>query len=326
MKLLERWIFRSARVRITELQTPSVQLSEYISGMCAAPEKNCVLLADAGDSNGRKGGLVRVSLAEKRAAQCLYLVPDSHTDEEHLSDVRMLPDGAHIALAFWKPEKTDKGDGYAHFVRLLARQSYWSWWSWRLMQADTWSVVDEKRFDSTFSNNTPVYSRLCISRNLIICTARRPSRFLVGIQVTHDSHLKVTSNVEFDSPIRAVCAFTSGTEHLVVTTHEDCSVRLWRHIEATAGTEDTFKFEECEPAVRTNMTFESVIKTSEGLLLQPDNPKDKIARFCRIRGTRLEEPIPQPQLGRINIRCGCSVELSDLIYDRESSSLLTLDF
>lgn len=282
-----------------------MQFSGDIRGLCAAPQADCVLLAGS-QVPGNDWQMVRVSLAEKRVVESICRA--SHTDAT-VSDVRVLS-AAHIALALYKQEK----GSIAHSVRLLVRQSN-----------NTWRVAHELRFDSTSGDK--VYSpRLCIFRDLLLCAARYPSIRLVALEVTNDSHLQQIGCLKFDSPLLDLGAFVSasGDQQLVATAHADCTVRLLRHVEAiAAAARSTFALEECSRVI-TNTKFNRIISTAVGLLLQPVSP-EKTVRLCRINGTHLEEPIPQPQLGSLDIWCGCSAGRNVFIYDRESKSLLTID-
>lgn len=185
--------------------------------MCAAPEANCVLLADSS-----LGIVVRVALAEKSVVECLFRAPQT---EGTLSGLGVLSGGAHIALAVYK---RDSG-GFSNCVLLLARES------------NAWRVAHELRFDTTplFPNYFP---RLCVSWNLLLCAVLRFSCRLVALQ-NDDSQLLQRGHVIFDSPISAMCAFTSGNEHLVATAHVDRTVRLSCHVATAAAAEDTIALE-----------------------------------------------------------------------------------
>lgn len=220
--------------------------------------------------------------------------------------MRLLPGGMHIALALYEVKD---GNNFKHFVRLLSRESN-----------NKWRVAHELYFDTTAVMTA---SRLCTSRNLLICAALRHSRRLMALQVTHGSRLRIIGEQNFDSPLWALCGFTSGSEHLVATAHEDRTVRLSRHIEPTAAAGWAFALVECF-RFSADTTFRSIINCATALLLQPDS-HDQTVLFCRINGTRLDEPIPQTQLGSLNVRCGCLVGPINFIYDWESKSLLTFD-
>lgn len=305
----------TARIGVSELQASrgradGIQLSGNISGMCIALEPNCVLLADAGSSQS-EGKVVRVSLAEKRVVECLVRV--NHTDA-NLSDVKAMSDGVHVAIALCKEEWKDASREvqYAHTVRLLARK-------WH-----TWRVVHELLFDTT-SGDSVSFPRLCVSQNLLLCIAPSLSVQLTALEVTGHSKLRQKATAIFDSPPRDLCAFVSGAQqNLVATAHENCTVCVWRHVEAAATSESAFSLEKCFSISSSNTKFVTVIRAAAGLLLQPEGP-DKTARFCRTDGTYLEEPLPQPQLGRLSIWCGCPVGRAVLLYDKGSESLITFD-
>ena len=251
--------------------------------------------------------MLLVSLAEKRVEQCLIRIPI--TDAE-VSDVQLLPGGTHIALALFK-----KGKENSHIVRLFA-ESQW-------LFAKAWRVAHEFCFDTTSSSNTVYYPQLCVSRNLLLCTAPVLSRHLVALEVTPDSKLEQTGAVQFDSAPSALCAFTAGNEQLVATAHADSTVRLWRQVETAAAAGRTFALEECS-RVSADTAFWRLISSAVGILLQPEYP-DKIMSLCRTDGTRLDAPLLQPQLGELDLWCGCAVGLNVFAYDKESESLVTLE-
>lgn len=68
-----------------------------------------------------------------------------------------------------------------------------------------------------------------------------------------------------------------------------------------------------------HIQFKTIAITDAGLVLQPDS--DNTARLCQVNGTRLDEPLPQPQHGILD----CLIECSGLIYDWQSESLFALD-
>ena len=250
--------------------------------------------------------MLRVSLAEKRVEQCLIRVP--HTDAI-VSDVQLLPGGTQIALALYRGGMLYD---YSHIVRLFTES-----------QLNAWRFAHEFCFDTTSSSKQADLPRLCVSRNLLLCAARGLSRRLVALKVTRDSKLVQTGAVQFDLAPSDLCAFTAGNEQLVVTAHADRTVRLWRHVETAAATRRTFALEECDH-VSADTTCLHLISSAAGLLLQPDDP-DMAMRLCRTNGTRLDAPLPQPQLGKLRILCGCAVGLNVFAYDKMSESLVTLE-
>lgn len=307
-----------ARVGIGKLHIPGEQLSLRIISMCVMPEANCVL-ALWRELYGRPR-VVRVSLAEKLMAFSLYSQPG---DERmaHLSDIAMLPDGVHIAIAIHKPKfQEQKASGFFARMkgdRVIKRNEFYSV---RLLslESDTWRFSHKLRFEVVSDFNF-IDPRICVSQNLLLCAAFHPSRRLVALQVTVDSKLQKIGEMRFDSAPSALCAFISGTEHLVATAHKDCTVRIWKHLEAAAA---GFSLKECSRVTADTM-FKTIVRTASGLLLQPEN--DKTVRLCRLDSARLVELIPQPQLGSISIECGCTVGRSTLVYDNISESLLSLD-
>ena len=289
----------SGRVRVSDLSaTDGLQLSACIIGMCTAPAQNCVLLVDA-NWFGSEGRVLRVSLAEKRVEQCLIRVP--HTDA-HVSDVQLLPGGTHIALALYR---NGKENGYSHIVRLFAES-----------QLNAWPVAHEFCLDTTSPGNIIYSPQLCVSRNLLLCTAPVHSR-LVALEVTRDSKLVQTGAVQFNSAPTALCAFTACNDQLVATAHADRTVRLWCHVETAAAARCTFALEECS-RVSVDTTCFRLISSAAGLLLQPESEQPTTARLYRTDGTRLDAPLLQPQLGQLKLLCGCADGLNVLAYDRES--------
>lgn len=296
-------------------------MSENIFGMCSATEPDCILLIAQeqtyedvvkfalGRRKTNAWQVVRVSLVDKRVVECLFRTPYIEADE-HYSDVQLLSGGAQIALAY---RKGNIGS-LQHILLLLTLQS--NWWNF----SSSWSIAHQLCFDAGPYFTEP---RLCASRNLLLYAAPRHSCRLVALQVTHDSKLQHFGEVNFDAPRWALCAFTSGDEHLVATAHEDCTVRLWRHVEAADAAGGTFALEECS-RMSADTKFETTISTAAGLILQPVAP-DRTVRLCRIDGTHLHEPLPQPQIGSLRIACGCPVGRSALVFDSQSKSLLTLD-
>lgn len=295
----------SARVGIGELQTSGQQLSERIVAMCAAPEVNCVLLVDKGALGSDCWRVLRVSLADKRVAQCLCC--GSPRTDGLPTDVRLLPSGLHIALALTKSGSVAK----THNVRLLARQ------------AESWSPVHELSFDNTLGGSE--LSRFCVSRNLLLCIARHPSRLLVALQVTNESKLTPTCQVSFESIPSALCAFTSGSEYLVAIAHEDCTVRLYCHTQRIDPAGGAFSLEE-RSRVNTTAKISGIISIPAGLLLIPGMQlPDKTVRLCRSNGKHLEQPLEQPQLGILDIHCGCSIARIALLYEAGFKMLVALE-
>ena len=295
----------SGRVRLNDLSaTDGLQLSSSIYGICRAPAQNCVLLVDSTRSDSR---VLRVSLAKKRVDQCLIRVP--HTDAD-VSDVQLLPGGTHIALALYKGGIKNE---YSHIVRLFAES-----------QLIGWSVTHEFCFETTSCSINVFYtSRLCVSRNLLLCAAPVLSRRLVALKVTRDSKLVQTGAVQFDSAPSDLCAFTVGNDQLVAIAHADRTVHLWRHVETAAAARRTFTLEKCS-RVSADTTCRCLISSAAGLLLLPDYPVNTM-RLCRIDGTHLDAPFPLSQLKPpLNLWCACAIGLNVLLYDRESESLVTL--
>lgn len=266
-----------------------------VVGLCAAPEPNCVLLAD-----WYSGAVVRVSLETKCIEQCVARVPE---EECLVAGVQLLQTpsaAARIALTLFKRVSDTPGETkWRLSVRLLAHKS------------NSWSVTDE----APFEYSPHIYSGVCVSRGLLLCAALKFSRRLVALKVTSDSLLKPAGEYTFDSDLNGLCAYASGGEQLVATTHADCTVRVWKHLVGE------FALEEC-CRVTAELPLQRIIYSNAGLLASCWNTNT--VHLFRVNGSRIETPVAQPQLESARVTCFCRTQDTIVASDLNSNSLLTL--
>ena len=198
----------TGRVRLWDLclkkAGDGVGLTAWNTCVCAAPEPNCLLLAD-----WLKGLVVRVSLETQQIEECITRLVRS---DERVNAVQLLP-GAIARVALLLSQRAENPltaveTRRRRTVRLLARQS------------NTWRVICEWTFYTT-ENKRSAIDGLCISGKFLLCALLHYSRRLVAVEFTSDSKLLPAGEVQFDSNINGVCAFASGAEQLVATTHAD---------------------------------------------------------------------------------------------------------
>ena len=288
------------RIGVRQLRTTvGVQLSGWIAGVCAAPEPNCVLVADW---SARL--VVRMSLATQCLDECITRVSES---DGRVTAVQLLPGAAvRIALILSLNVGTAGTGLCRHSVRLLARQSH------------TWNDAHDAIFDNTEENMWGC-NGLCVSHGLLLCAVLQLSRRLVAMEVTSDSKLRAAGTLQFDSVIKGICAFASSGEQLVATTHADNTVRLWRHL-ATATNSGAIALQQCCSVVSEIWVIQ-IVCADTGLLVS--NGGD-IVQLCKVDGLSIGKPIAQPQLENANILCWCRVQNTVVAFDLKSASLLTI--
>lgn len=252
------------------------------------------------------GAVVRVSLETYCFEQCVTRVPrvDGNVTGVQLLQ-KTLSNTPDIALTIFNDSRTDS---HRHSVRLLTRES----------NAYTWSVTYETELD--FSERSIYSNSICVSCGFLLCAAHWYSRRLVALEVTRDSKLRPAGAFEFDSEINGLCEFKSGGEQLVATTHEDSTLRVWRH-QLQAAAETDIELVECCRVTTGNFVC-NIVSAYAGLLVASNGTGPM--RLCIVTGSHVEAPVPQPQLGNAGIKCWCRAHDEIVAYDRNTKSLLLL--
>lgn len=310
------------------LQRPTMNgrtadLNLNIVGICEmdfANEPDCVLCA-----NYNTGRVMRVSLATQRVEELLNCVNGATCKVTGVQMMPSPPDAPRVAV-FFREEYFAGGRGeFRHFVRLVDRQNDGTWRSNPSLLFDTSESTDEKNR----------VAGACLSYGFLLCAALQSSRLLVSLKVSGDSQLQKIGVRKFDYKIYGVCAFTSGGEQLVATTHNHKSFwnashfvivsRSLLNVSASSSHSHSISLQECS-RVRASNGVGRIICSNAGLVVSGDKSNPSELQLCRMDGTRIDDPVTMiPLSSNTEIQCWCRVQGEIVAADRNSSnSLLVL--